>query len=165
MPFKNKINEFSDNLSRGPVESLFDLQTKSEVLQNTSLSGNLGKWTYIANTKDISEICRRRAFLSLILITLYYLDSSYIDTARKSSKPIETSVISTFPSRYATQNGKSPVSSEITPQVRMDPPNCSSTPFRTPRSVRRGSRSKHLFGSPALPYQSSEDRILGMKRI
>ena len=43
MPFKNKINQFSDSLSRGPVESLFDLQTKSEVLQNTSLAGNLGK--------------------------------------------------------------------------------------------------------------------------
>ena len=107
--------------------------------------------------------CKNRVILSLILIILYYLDSSYIETARKSSKPTETSVISTFPSQYDTQNEKSSVSSEITPQVRMEPPNCSSTPFRTPRSVRRGRRSKHLFGSPALPYQSTEDRILGMK--
>jgi len=89
------------------------------------------------------------------------LDSSYIGNTNKPSNSAEGSVMTNFPTQLDGNNGKSPISSEITPQVRMDPPNCSSTPFRTPRSVKRGRRSKPLFGSPALPYQSTEDRILG----
>ena len=98
----------------------------------------------------------------IIFIPFYSPDSSYIGNTNKSSNSAEGSVMTNFPTQHDGNNRKSPISSEITPQVRMDPPNCSSTPFRTPRSVKRGKRSKPLFGSPALPYQSTEDRILGM---
>ena len=61
-----------------------------------------------------------------------------------------------------TENKASVISSETTPEIRMAPPNCSSTPFRTPRSVRHGRRTNPLIGSPALPNDvDNEDRILG----
>ena len=113
-------------------------------------------------TRDSELIFRIFIVVRIIIILFYSPDSSYIGNTNKPSNSAEGSVMTNFPTQLDGNNGKSPISSEITPQVRMDPPNCSSTPFRTPRSVKRGRRSKPLFGSPALPYQSTEDRILGM---
>ena len=54
------------------------------------------------------------------------------------------------------------IQSETTPEIRMAPPNSSSTPFRTPRSVRHGRRTNPLFESPTLAHEgNNEDRILG----
>ena len=53
-------------------------------------------------------------------------------------------------------------SPEITPQVRMELPNCSSTPFRTPRSHRHRRRENKFVKSPPQAFLvSNEDKILG----
>ena len=98
-------------------------------------------------------------FFNILLI--FPVVSPFVGIASQTSKLNKDPIKPNLPVQLDTQNGKSPLSSEITPHTRMEPPNCSSTPFRTPRSVRRGRRSNLLFGSPALSHQSTEDRILG----
>lgn len=61
-----------------------------------------------------------------------------------------------------SENQMSPIPLANTPQVAMAPPHCSSTPFRTPRSVKRGRRHNTIVTSPASSTNHSEDRILGM---
>ena len=56
--------------------------------------------------------------------------------------------------------------SEVTPKVsKMEPPACSSTPFRTPRSVKRGRRRNNHPLNPSTPknyfHRSDNERILG----
>merc|ERR1719471_1607792 len=54
MHFKNKIDEFTNSLSRGPAESLLNSQSKCENNQDTTLSRNLDA-SYTENTRKSSN--------------------------------------------------------------------------------------------------------------
>ena len=92
----------------------------------------------------------------------YILDDLSTIKPSQSTNKIITTVGTVDNLKLDIGTKTSPLSSEVTPHVTMEPPNCSSTPFRTPRSIRRGRRNNPFIGSPALPCQgSNEDRILG----
>ena len=89
-------------------------------------------------------------------------DGSCVERAPQSTNiAIGTAVATNF-GQAGNKRIAPPRSSEITPQLRMEAPNCSSTPFRTPRSVRHRRRPNAFVKSPPLAFKSSnEDKILG----